>query len=124
MNLRKGIGNQELPDRGGEGVKVSKGISKQDPGLGCWGGGGGSREREKKKRVASEATTFSFFFFFFFLSLDPPPPQGLPETKGQGTAKALKGPLHLCIWLHCIQLALQSTTSLPPITSKCLLHGV
>ena len=38
MNLRKGMGNQELPDRGGEGVQYCTGISKQDP------------EKEKKQK--------------------------------------------------------------------------
>ena len=92
MNLRKGMGNQELPDRGGEGVKLL-------------GGGGGVGGQRKKKTLGCEATAFFLF------------PKGFPETKGQGTAKGPPPP-------HCIQLALQSTTSLPPITSKCLLRGV
>ena len=95
MNLRKGIGNQELPDRGGEGVKVSKGISKQDPGLGCWGGGGVQRKRKKK----SEATTF-----FVFLSWTPPPPPRPPRDKRPGDCQSFEGPpppLHMAA-LHSI----------------------
>ena len=84
------MGNQELPDRRGEGVKPSKRINKQDPGLREGGGGGPEKERKNKKKEGGLATTF-----FFSFSGPPPPPQGLPETKGQGTAKALKGPLRL-----------------------------
>ena len=81
MNLRKGMGNQELPDREEKGL--SKGISKQDPGL--LGGGGGVNSERKKKRVASEATTFFLFFFFLWT---PPLPKPSQRQKARGLPKS------------------------------------
>ena len=77
MRLRKGIGNQEPRNRGGEGVRSNQRTKASTGPQDIGGGGGVQQQRTNGKKLAA--------FLFFFLAGTSPP--GLPEAKGQEAAK-------------------------------------